>query len=313
EGLGGTYFFRDESGAKVAIMKPVDEEPLAPNNPKGFVGRALGGPGLKPSVRVGEAAGREVAAYLLDHAGFARVPPTLMVEISHAAFHQAGEREDGPPPRKLGSLQEFVAHDGDASELGSSRFRAADVHRIAILDVRLFNTDRHAGNILVRRLPAPASGPAAAQAVLDRAGEYELVPIDHGFALPEALEPPYFEWQHWSAAQLPLGAVERAYVENLDPDADVALLRRELPGLREPSLRLLWTTTTLLKACVAAGLCLAEVAAVCTRSSVGVDEEASPLEELCLAARREAEDDLEDDLDDLEEGEEDEEVFLTEE
>lgn len=34
EGLGGTYFFSSEAGACVGIMKPVDEEPLAPNNPK---------------------------------------------------------------------------------------------------------------------------------------------------------------------------------------------------------------------------------------------------------------------------------------
>ena len=34
EGLGGTYFFRSEAGGRVGIMKPVDEEPLAPNNPK---------------------------------------------------------------------------------------------------------------------------------------------------------------------------------------------------------------------------------------------------------------------------------------
>lgn len=34
EGLGGTYFFKDDLGNKVAIVKPCDEEPLAPNNPK---------------------------------------------------------------------------------------------------------------------------------------------------------------------------------------------------------------------------------------------------------------------------------------
>lgn len=34
EGLGGTYFFKDDLGRKVAIVKPCDEEPLAPNNPK---------------------------------------------------------------------------------------------------------------------------------------------------------------------------------------------------------------------------------------------------------------------------------------
>lgn len=34
EGLGGTYFFSSEAAGRVGIMKPVDEEPLAPNNPK---------------------------------------------------------------------------------------------------------------------------------------------------------------------------------------------------------------------------------------------------------------------------------------
>ena len=40
---------------------------------QGFVGRELGDPGLKPTVRVGEAALREVAAFLLDYQGFAKV------------------------------------------------------------------------------------------------------------------------------------------------------------------------------------------------------------------------------------------------
>ena len=48
---------------------------------QGFVGRSLGDPGLKPSVRVGEAAMREVAAFLLDHEHFARVPHTVMVKV----------------------------------------------------------------------------------------------------------------------------------------------------------------------------------------------------------------------------------------
>ena len=34
EGLGGTYFFMNEAGRRAGIVKPCDEEPLAPNNPK---------------------------------------------------------------------------------------------------------------------------------------------------------------------------------------------------------------------------------------------------------------------------------------
>ncbi|KAJ6833760.1 phosphatidylinositol 4-kinase gamma 5-like [Iris pallida] len=77
-GLGGAYYFRNSRGESVAIVKPTDEEPFAPNNPKGFVGKAIGQPGLKRSVRVGETGFREVAAYLLDHDRFANVPPTVL-------------------------------------------------------------------------------------------------------------------------------------------------------------------------------------------------------------------------------------------
>ena len=35
EGLGGTYFFKDEAGSKVAIVKPCDEEPLGTKQPQG--------------------------------------------------------------------------------------------------------------------------------------------------------------------------------------------------------------------------------------------------------------------------------------
>ena len=68
------------------IVKPTDEEPFAPNNPKGFTGRALGQPGLKRSIRVGETGLREVAAYLLDHNQFAKVPPTALVKATHCSF-----------------------------------------------------------------------------------------------------------------------------------------------------------------------------------------------------------------------------------
>ncbi|KAI4375265.1 hypothetical protein MLD38_013155 [Melastoma candidum] len=53
-GLGGAYYLRNSSWQNIAIVKPTDEEPYAPNNPKGFIGKALGQPGLKRSVRVGE-------------------------------------------------------------------------------------------------------------------------------------------------------------------------------------------------------------------------------------------------------------------
>ncbi|KAI3426258.1 hypothetical protein D9Q98_008633 [Chlorella vulgaris] len=323
EGLGGTYFFTNEAGQKIGIMKPCDEEPLAPNNPKGFVGRQLGEPGLKPTVRVGEAASREVAAYLLDHDRFARVPHTVMVRMTHPIFHVQGQHHSPQQqhaaaaaaapatsafaaaaatgqdaaagadccgvPCKLGSLQQFVSHDCDTSEMGASRFSVRDVQRIGILDLRLFNTDRHAGNMLVRRR-APSSQQRMDGASLLDMQQYELVPIDHGFALPEALEPPYFEWQHWPQAMLPFGREELEYIAGLDAKADIEMLRKEVPSLRVESLRVLEVCTTLLQECAAAGLTLAEIAGVATRPLIGMEEEPSELERICFNARAEVED-----------------------
>lgn len=306
EGMGGTYFLADDSGDKVGIFKPCDEEPLAPNNPKGWAGRAMGAPGMKPSVRVGEAALREVAAYLLDHGGFAGVPPAALVlcrhpmlnykvkmpkieslmDISAAArctgYAGAGTGTGGlahvltrcamsdPAPAaaaaveqdewsshlagpalpggyKLGSFQAFAAHIGDANDLAPSQFSAENIHRIGILDIRLLNCDRHAGNLLVaERGTAAAAAPAAADSgtqSLPVDALRRLVPIDHGFALPEALEEPYFEWQYWPQTNVPFSAEVREYVAGLDAQEDIATLRQQIPALRLECLRCLEVTT----------------------------------------------------------------------
>jgi hypothetical protein len=191
-----------------------------------------------------------VAAYLLDHDHFARVPHTVLARAKHPMFcysqQQAQQQPQQPAtpasrdagagglsasfssraapaasasasaadeaddsssselPLKLGSLQEFVRHECDTTEMGCSRFSVRDVQRIAILDIRLYNTDRHSGNILVRR---PTSSSLNLRARLEEA-QHELIPIDHGFCLPEALETPYFEWLHWP--QVGAGAARRA-------------------------------------------------------------------------------------------------------
>ncbi|CBI32835.3 unnamed protein product, partial [Vitis vinifera] len=54
-GLGGAYFLDGQKGNTIAVAKPVDEEPLALNNPKGFVVAALASslsPLFRSSVRV---------------------------------------------------------------------------------------------------------------------------------------------------------------------------------------------------------------------------------------------------------------------
>lgn len=279
-GLGGAYYFRNKRGESVAIVKPTDEEPFAPNNPKGFVGKALGQPGLKSSVRVGETGFREVAAYLLDYGRFANVPPTALVKITHSVFN-VNDGVKGNKPRekklvsKIASFQKFVAHDFDASDHGTSSFPVASVHRIGILDIRIFNTDRHGGNLLVKKLDG-----------VGMFGQVELIPIDHGLCLPETLEDPYFEWIHWPQASLPFSDEELEYIQSLDPLKDCDMLRRELPMIREACLRVLVLCTIFLKEAAAYGLCLAEIGEMMTREFRPGEEEPSELEVVCIEAKR---------------------------
>ncbi|CAI9779282.1 unnamed protein product [Fraxinus pennsylvanica] len=277
-GLGGAYYFRNIRSETVAIVKPTDEEPFAPNNPKGFVGKALGQPGLKRTVRVGETGYREVAAYLLDYEHFANVPPTALVKITHSIFNVNGVNGNKPQSKKLvskiASFQQFISHDFDASDHGTSSFPVSSVHRIGILDIRILNTDRHAGNLLVRKLDG-----------VGRFGQVELIPIDHGLCLPESLEDPYFEWIHWPQASIPFSDDELEYIENLDPIQDSEMLRRELPMIREACLRALVLCTIFLKEAAAYGLCLADIGEMMSREFHNGEEEPSELEVICIEAR----------------------------
>jgi len=286
-GLGGAYCIQNAMGEKIAIVKPTDEEPFAPNNPNGFVGRTLGQPGLKRSIRVGETGFREVAAYLLDHRHFAQVPPTALVKATHSIFNV--NRNVLPcksePFAKIGSLQRFQPHEYDASEHGTSRFPVGAVHRIGILDIRILNTDRHGGNILVRKLKEDKHTSNRTQFDMQVYDALELIPIDHGLCLPEALDDPYFEWLHWPQASLPFSEEELEYIRQLSAASDAELLRKELPMLRECCLRVLMITTIFLQKAAEAGLTLAEIGGMMSREIVAMDDEPSELENICMLAK----------------------------
>ena len=179
EGTGGTYFMQNSTGSKyLSVFKPIDEEPMAMNNPQGLP-LSENGEGLKKGTSVGEGAVREVAAYVLDHPksglrslfgeknGFAGVPPTVMAKCRHMGFNH---REN--VIKKIGSLQMFMDNNGSCEDMGPSSFPVEEVHKISVLDIRMANADRHAGNILLTK---------------DEEGKTILIPIDHGYCLPKSV------------------------------------------------------------------------------------------------------------------------------
>jgi hypothetical protein len=282
DGLGGTYFINNEKGRSIAVFKPRDEEALAPNNPKAHAGACLGAPGMKAGVLVGEAALNEYATYLLDQwaepALRAGVCATGIVRFAHSMFFSA-EEDQGSVFRqvkdKVGSFQLFADHECTAEDYSYSCFSGDAVHRIAMLDIRLCNTDRHTGNILVKHQRHPSG---------DR---LSLIPIDHGFALPAEVGDATFDWVYWPQAKEPFSNVMRDAILAIDPDRDEKALRFKLPAIREECLTTLRITTILLKKGVQAGLTAFDMADLMIRPYVRQAELPVPsqLEEIFSQAR----------------------------
>ncbi|XP_020574944.1 phosphatidylinositol 4-kinase gamma 4-like [Phalaenopsis equestris] len=272
EGSGGAYFMLDATGHDyVAVFKPIDEEPMAKNNPRGLP-VSLDGEGLKRGTRVGEGALREVAAYILDHpiggprgflsneVGFSGVPPTTIVQCLHDGH---GEKDF-----KIGSLQKFVKNHGSCEDIGPQAFPVEEVHKIAVLDLRLANADRHAGNILFSRE--------------GEEGRAVLIPIDHGYCLPENFEDCTFEWLYWPQARQPLDSRTLDYIKSLDAEQDLALIK--FHGW-EPSLecsRTLRISTMLLQKGAGRGLTLYDIGSILCRETV---KKESKIEEMIREAK----------------------------
>jgi hypothetical protein len=270
---GGVYALQqktEEGGATLAVFKPEDEETGASD---GKV--RCGDPNPeRAGMVVGGGACRERAAYVLDKQSghFSGVPPTQLACIASKGL--------GRPRR--GSIQQFCVNDGSVEDRYDllQRASALQAQRIAILDMRIFNTDRHGGNVLCTEahdVAAPSSNQHLEKVgeddEVDEGEEVEqrpdednadnntntappevkLVPIDHALTLPswQHLSEAYFDWGMWPQAHLPWHADVIATVAALDPANDAKQLR-EL-GMQESSIATMEICTTVLKAAVLQG------------------------------------------------------------
>ena len=213
DGSGGTYFLRDSHKGKVCVFKPADEEPYAMNNPRGYLNTGNEEMFMREGVAPGEACVREIAAFLLDHEGFSSVPMTTLAMARHPNFNVNGSHlsvaEGGAAvgmhsifsspltsttgkhsmtsptlgkiglSNKIGSCQEFVYAECTMDDISPSKISVEEIHKIAILDIRLMNADRNTANLLCRR---------------KEDNSLELIPIDHGFCLRSSCDVAWFDW-----------------------------------------------------------------------------------------------------------------------
>jgi len=274
EGVNGTYFLKNQEGKKIAVFKPQDEEGASEFNPKLNVNKAAKGAGsrvgsfidgvtssrVRKDFQVGEASYREVAAYLLDRKHhFYGVPNTCMVRISYPGWRS----------EKIGSFQEFVMNDGASWDIGPGLFPVKEVHKIGILDLHIFNTDRHGGNILI----CDADD-----------GVYKLTPIDHGYSLPTSLDRAWFDWLTWPQSRVNFDDETKRYIESIDPDEDAKMLRQYLP-IPDESILIMKISTMLLKLGVKHNLTLSQLGTMASRK---VPDKPSVLEIMVESARAQA-------------------------
>jgi len=258
EGVNGTYFLKNKNGNIVGVFKPSDEEGNSRNNPKKSDESQFANRGIIE----GEGALREVASYKMDKDNFASVPETFLTTLYHPNF-----QTDQPDGGKFGSLQRFVDNDGASWDIGSSRFPVREVQKIGVLDLRIFNNDRHGGNILMRES--------------DR-GDIELIPIDHGLSLSKSLDHAWFDWLNWPQANQPFHEEILRYIEKIDIEEDARILF-EL-GISSESVKTMIVSSTLLKKGAASGLTLFDIGSIVCRED---PDQPSALEEMMDAASKE--------------------------
>ncbi|KAG2278449.1 hypothetical protein Bca52824_061004 [Brassica carinata] len=278
DGSGGAYFMQDQSGHKyVSVFKPIDEEPMAVNNPHGLP--LTRREGLKKGTQVGEGAFREVAAYLLDYPmtgprtfphdqrGFAGVPPTTMVKCLHKDFNHPNGYSFSQENAKIGSLQMFVSNVGTCEDMGYGVFPVDQVHKISVLDIRLANADRHGGNILVSR-----DG---------NDGQIVLTPIDHGYCFPNKFEDCTFEWLYWPQAKEPYTSETLEYIKTLDAEKDIELLKSHGWEIPPSCARVFRISTMLLKKGAEKGLTPFAIGSIMCRETL---EKESVIEQIIYEA-----------------------------
>ncbi len=227
-GASGVYFLMDRLGRQIGVFKPAE---LEVNRPENSSSRILSSFKFTPETCYQ----RERAVYLLDREHFASVPHTITVRLPRSGF-QNDVLSEHLDPFVTGSFQVFIHETSHFEDVREKDFDPHEIHKIAILDIRILNADRHTENLLANT-------------------QQILYPIDHGFCLLDnAAQLKFYAWMEQPEAEAPWTAEELAYISRIDPDKDIATLRKKVSSITEETLLRCKIATLLLKKGASRGL-----------------------------------------------------------
>jgi hypothetical protein len=240
----GVYIAYGTDRSKLAIVKPVDERNRGPQNKKADRREddISEEDQYQRNYYPGHPEKRQFVARRLDFGSRACQPLGYIDEMANDQFFSvAAEQADCPvdTQRKTVYVQQFVSDATPLAELHpdflQDRQKAyrmegnpvldqvplEEFQKVALLDLLLFNQDRHPGNLLVSR---------------DAEGKPHLIPIHMDKILPGTFQkvPRVGLFGHRRAEE-PLTQEALAWIQELNPEQVASIIREE--GLAEPLVR----------------------------------------------------------------------------
>jgi len=132
----------------------------------------------------------------------------------------------------------FVKNEGPIENFSPDLFHIDEVHKIAILDLRILNLDRNETNILVTTKINKKKNKKVRT----------LIPIDHGLCIPDNLAICTYDiaWLSWRQAEIPFSRRSLAFIDSIDIINDIKKLENAFK-FRPICLRNIRISSTLLK------------------------------------------------------------------
>ena len=288
DGTSGVYQIRNVDKEVIAIFKPFDEEPNAPNNQKGYV-NSFGSKSFREGILSGEATIREEATFLLD--SFCDkynfdVPATTFVELCHKGFKINFEEmkimENDEYVKRSSIMKRFLFENlriGKDNNLNEQDFFMSNEKYnyipkkygtlqkfinstgvVADYSYSLFTVEE-AHKIMIldfRILNCDRNDEnilIQKKRISNEDSEeekkyYKLVPIDHALSFPSCLEIGDFDicWMSWKQANVPFTKEEKDYIESINIIEDMERLNSYI-YLRPECWKYFRISNTVLKVC----------------------------------------------------------------
>lgn len=232
EGKDSAFFIFSRKGEKIGVFKPLEENDLIQEEKT--INGSFSMDNKDCSLRTDHV--REKATFIIS-SGLLKVPKIQMARLKlRDKFHP--DRSE----KVLGSYQEYIP---DTTRLDKTFLKRRafipffEAHYMAILDIRLLNTDRRLKNILIDK-------------------KNHIYPINHKRVLPRDARKLSFEWLRLPQISWHMSRETKKYISSIDSKEDAEILKKM--GVEREAVERMEISTRLLQKAAEADFSLFDIA-----------------------------------------------------